>query len=83
MFTVDKYQSVLNEHLNNLADFNEHTKAQGLLPKLLSRLHDNGRYVFALGLIDLSYLRSSAFTQRLTHLVTKLAAPWLVVHLRL
>ncbi|KAG1742961.1 hypothetical protein EDD22DRAFT_851560 [Suillus occidentalis] len=43
MFTVDEYQSVLNEHLNNLVDFDEHTKAQGLLPKLLSRLHDNGR----------------------------------------
>ncbi|KAG1734397.1 uncharacterized protein EDB91DRAFT_1084057 [Suillus paluster] len=43
MFTVDEYQDVLNEHLNNLMDFDEHTKAQGLLPKLLSRLHDNGR----------------------------------------
>ncbi|KAG1906492.1 uncharacterized protein F5891DRAFT_931848, partial [Suillus fuscotomentosus] len=42
MFTVDEYQGVLDEHLNNLADFDEHTKAQGLLPKLLSRLHDNG-----------------------------------------
>ncbi|KAG1724983.1 hypothetical protein EDB19DRAFT_1622241, partial [Suillus lakei] len=38
MFTMDEYQDVLDEHLNNLADFDEHTKAQGLLPKLLSRL---------------------------------------------
>lgn len=83
MFTVDKYQDVLDKHLNNLADFDEHTKAQGLLPKLLSHLHDNGQYVFVLGLINSSYLCSSAFTQRLTHLVTKLAAQWLVVHLRL
>ncbi|KAG1890780.1 hypothetical protein F4604DRAFT_1566478 [Suillus subluteus] len=45
MFTMDEYQGVLDEHLNNLADFDEHTKAQGLLPKLLSHLHDNGRYV--------------------------------------
>ncbi|KAG1786132.1 uncharacterized protein HD556DRAFT_1248579 [Suillus plorans] len=43
MFTVNEYQDVLDEHLTNLADFDEHTKAQGLLPKLLSRLHDNGR----------------------------------------
>ncbi|KAG1842555.1 hypothetical protein F4604DRAFT_1545632, partial [Suillus subluteus] len=42
MFTVDEYQGVLDEHLNNLADFDEHMKAQGLLPKLLSHLHDNG-----------------------------------------
>ncbi|KAG1831196.1 hypothetical protein DFJ58DRAFT_608522, partial [Suillus subalutaceus] len=43
MFTIDEYQDVLGEHLNNLVDFDEHTKAQGLLPKLLSHLHDNGR----------------------------------------
>ncbi|KAG1904904.1 uncharacterized protein F5891DRAFT_976496 [Suillus fuscotomentosus] len=43
MFTVDEYQDVLDKHLNNLMDFNEHTKAQGLLPKLLSCLYDNGR----------------------------------------
>ncbi|KAG1730813.1 uncharacterized protein EDB91DRAFT_1085285 [Suillus paluster] len=42
MFTVDEYQGVLDEHLNNLTDFDEHTKAQGLLPKLLSHLHDSG-----------------------------------------
>ncbi|KAG2337402.1 hypothetical protein BDR05DRAFT_952628 [Suillus weaverae] len=42
MFTVDEYQDVLDKYLNNLMDFDKHTKAQGLLPKLLSRLHDNG-----------------------------------------
>ncbi|KAJ8587604.1 hypothetical protein M405DRAFT_741583 [Rhizopogon salebrosus TDB-379] len=43
MFTVNEYQDILDEHLNNLADFDKHTKALGLLPKLLSRLYDNGR----------------------------------------
>jgi hypothetical protein len=48
MFTVDEYQDILDEHLNNLADFDKHTKALGLLPKLLSRLYDNGRYVLVI-----------------------------------
>ena len=33
------------EHLKNLDKFDEHTKAQGLLSKLLMELHDNGRWV--------------------------------------
>lgn len=52
MFTVDEYQDILDEHLNNLADFDKHTKALGLLPKLLSRLYDNGRYVLVILLND-------------------------------
>ncbi|KAG2112394.1 uncharacterized protein F5147DRAFT_835511 [Suillus discolor] len=42
MFIVDEYQDVLDKHLTNLTDLDKHTKAQGLLPKLLSHLHDNG-----------------------------------------
>ena len=42
---VDNYQLIFTEHLKNLNKFNDHTKAQGLLPKLLAELHDNGRWV--------------------------------------
>jgi hypothetical protein len=41
-FTVDEYQDILEEHLNNLMVFDKNTKDQGLLPKLLSHLHNNG-----------------------------------------
>jgi hypothetical protein len=41
-FFADNYQPIFAEHLKNLDKFDDHTKAQGLLPKLLAELHDNG-----------------------------------------
>lgn len=48
-----------NEHLNNLDKFAEHTQAQGILPKLLMSLHDNGRWVTAYTYISIANLTSS------------------------
>jgi len=45
-FTADAYKDIFEEHLQMLDKFEEHTKEHGILPKLLQRLHDNGRYVF-------------------------------------
>ena len=42
-FTVDQYRDILDEHLKNLAEFDEATKEQGLLSKMLSHIHDEGR----------------------------------------
>jgi hypothetical protein len=37
------YKSVYGDHLKKLDKFEEHTKDYGILPKILQRLHDNGR----------------------------------------
>ncbi|KAF7968707.1 hypothetical protein HWV62_29668 [Athelia sp. TMB] len=42
-FTSEEYSTIFDEHMRNLTDFDLHTKEYGLLPKLLSRLYDNGR----------------------------------------
>ena len=39
------YKPVYEEHLKKLSKFDEHTKDYGILPKILQRLHDNGRWV--------------------------------------
>jgi len=44
-FTAEAYKDVFREHLQMLDKFEEHTKEHKILPKLLQRLHDNGRYV--------------------------------------
>jgi hypothetical protein len=45
-FTADAYKDVFAEHLQMLDKFEEHTKDHKILPKLLQRLHNNGRYIF-------------------------------------
>lgn len=42
-FTAEAYKSNYEEHLQMLDHFEEHTKDVGILPKILQRLHDNGR----------------------------------------
>ncbi|KZP29136.1 hypothetical protein FIBSPDRAFT_728048 [Athelia psychrophila] len=44
-FTSDEYSVIYDEHMSGLADFDENTKEYGLLPLLLSRLYNNGRWV--------------------------------------
>ncbi|KAH7919168.1 hypothetical protein BV22DRAFT_1051237 [Leucogyrophana mollusca] len=42
-FTEEEYKEVYEKHLANLLKFDEHTRAHGVLPATLQRLHDNGR----------------------------------------
>jgi hypothetical protein len=44
-FTVDEYQDILDSRRTSQQSdgFDENTKEQGLLPKLLFCLHDNGQ----------------------------------------
>ena len=42
-FTAAAYKPVYEEHLKNLDKFADHTKDYGILPKILQRLHNNGR----------------------------------------
>ena len=37
-----EYEPIYVEHLSNLDKFDDHTKAHGIVPKLLMALHDNG-----------------------------------------
>ena len=41
-FTAEKYKPIYVEHLSNLDKFDDHTKAHGIVLKLLMVLHDNG-----------------------------------------
>ena len=41
-FTAKEYEPIYVEHLSNLDKFDDHTKAHGIVPKLLMALHDNG-----------------------------------------
>ena len=42
-FTAAAYKRAYEEHLKKLDKFEAHTKDYGILPKILQRLHDNGR----------------------------------------
>ena len=44
-FTAEEYEPIYVEHLSNLDKFDDHTKAHGIVPKLLMALHDNGRCI--------------------------------------
>src|SRR5882762_7086783 len=41
-YTAEQYESVFHKHLTNLDKFAAHSATQGILPKLLTTLHDNG-----------------------------------------
>ncbi|KAH7917552.1 hypothetical protein BV22DRAFT_991734, partial [Leucogyrophana mollusca] len=42
-FTEEEYKEVYEKHLANLLKFDERTRARGVLPATLQRLHDNGQ----------------------------------------
>ena len=41
-FMAKEYEPIYVKHLSNLDKFDDHTKAHGIVPKLLMALHDNG-----------------------------------------
>ena len=76
---ADDYQPIFTEHLKNLDKFDDHTKAQGLLPKLLAELHDNGRWVLCSPVMSWSNVLPchsiNAKADPLDHSTTRIMSP--------
>jgi hypothetical protein len=58
-FSQDTYKSVYYEHLEELNNFDKHTKELKMLPALLSKLYDEGRWVFKFSLYSNKHLTVS------------------------
>ncbi|KAJ7817512.1 hypothetical protein B0H14DRAFT_3462052 [Mycena olivaceomarginata] len=65
-FTANEYRSVHQTHLKSLQDYETHTARYGLLGKILTRMHNIGRYIFLISfsmLVRITAAPTSVFSK--------------------